>query len=134
LKPSKWKSFAPAAGDREYLALLSYLPLNKYRAIPKFIKYTAEIERQLSESRGLIGYSLQAQVLSLRFWTLSVWEDEQALMEFVVRTPHGPVMQSMLPHMGQTRFTRWIIKGEALPPSWSEAKKRMAEEEHPEAR
>ena len=128
MKPTKWKTFASAVDDREYLALLSFLPLNKYRAIPLFIKHTAEIERQLSESRGLIGYSLQAQMLSLRFWTLSVWEDEQALMEFVVKTPHGPVMQSMLPHMGATKFTRWTIKGAALPPSWSGAKKRMAEE------
>jgi len=128
LNPSKWKSFASAADEREYLALLSFLPLNKYRAIPRFIKYTAEIESQLSESRGLIGYSLQAQILSLRFWTLSVWEDEGALMEFVVKTPHGPVMQSMLPHMGATKFTRWSIKGANLPPGWSDAKKRMAQE------
>ena len=96
--------------------------------IPRFIKYTAEIERQLSASSGLVGYSLQAQPLSLKFWTLSVWEDERALMEFVVRSPHGPVMQSLLPHMGATKFTRWEIKGAQLPPDWREAKKRMAED------
>ena len=128
MNPSKWKSFASAVNDREYLALLSFLPLKSYRMIPRFIKYTAEIERQLSESSGLVGYSLQAQPLSLKFWTLSVWEGERALMEFVVRSPHGPVMQSLLPHMGATKFTRWAIKGAHLPPDWREAKKRMAEE------
>jgi hypothetical protein len=128
LNPNKWKAIARADPDREYLALLSFLPLKSYRKIPRFIKYTAEIERQLSESRGLVGYSLQAQLLSRRFWTLSVWEDEQALMEFVARSPHGPIMESLLPHMGQTKFTRWMIRGAALPPDWSEAKRRMAED------
>jgi len=37
----------------------------------------------LEESRGLIGYSLLAHLLEKRFWTLSLWEDEDALMDFV---------------------------------------------------
>jgi hypothetical protein len=125
--PSKWKSFAVVAADREYLALLSYLPLKRYRKIPKFIKYTSQIERQLREARGLVGYSLQAQLLSRRFWTLSVWEDEQALMEFVYRLPHSEVMTSLAADMGPTKFTQWKIQGSLLPPRWDDAKRRMSE-------
>ena len=126
--PSRWKSFAaPSAPDREYLALLSYLPLKSYLKIPRFIKYTSQIERQLAEARGLVGYSLQAQLLSRRFWTLSVWEDEPALMEFVYRLPHSEVMKSLAADMGQTKFTQWKIQGSALPPRWDDAKKRMAQ-------
>jgi hypothetical protein len=127
LKPNKWKSFVSADESREYLALLSYLPLRKYRMIPRFIKYTSQIERQLEQSRGLIGYAVQAEILSRRFWTLSVWEDEKALMEFVAHLPHGEIMESLAPHMGQTKFTQWNIAGASIPPSWSEAKKRMSE-------
>ena len=116
----------PAESDREYLALLSYLPLKKYRMIPRFIKYTSQIERQLQHSPGLIGYAMQAEILSRRFWTLSVWEDEKALMEFVARFPHGEVMESLAPHMGQTKFTQWKIMGAVIPPSWSEAKRLMS--------
>jgi hypothetical protein len=128
MKPGKWRSFTPTDSDREYLALLSYLPLKRYRMLPKFLKYTAETERQLSESEGLIGYSLQAEILSLRFWTLSVWENEESLMQFVVKLPHGQIMAALAPHMDETKFTRWKIKGASLPPSWNEAKKRMSEE------
>ncbi|HEX8143874.1 MAG TPA: DUF3291 domain-containing protein [Pyrinomonadaceae bacterium] len=125
--PSKWKSFALADTEREYLALLSYLPLKRYRSIFGFLKYTSQIERQLRAARGLLGYSLQAQLLSRKFWTLSVWEDEAALMEFVYRLPHSEVMTSLAPHMAQTKFTRWTIKGYGMPPRWDEAKKRMSE-------
>jgi hypothetical protein len=124
--PSKWKSFAPFDPGREYLAQLSYLPLNSYRALPRFFRYTSQIEQQLAGSRGLLGYSLQAQLLSKRFWTLSVWEDEQALMEFVYRLPHSEVMKSLAPYMAQTKFAQWKTTGSALPPLWADAKRRMA--------
>lgn len=124
--PSRWKSLAPADSEREYFALLSYLPLKRYRAVPKFLRYTLQIEGQLRSSRGLLGYSLQAQLMSRRFWTLSVWEDEGAMMEFVYKLPHSEVMTKLAPEMEQAKFTRWQIQGDDLPPDWNEAKKRMA--------
>ena len=125
MTPTKWKSFAPTHADSEYLALLSYLPIKRFRTIPRFLKYTFEIEQQLRESKGLIGYSLQAQPLSGRFWTLSVWEDDKALMEFVRRVPHGEVMKRLVRDMGETKFTQWKIKGSAVPVTWEDAKGRM---------
>ncbi len=123
MKPGKWKSIASAESDREYLALLTFLPLNKFRALPMFLKYNSQVERQLSESQGLVGYSVRAKLLKLNFWTLSVWEDEAALMDFVYRLPHGEIMQNLAPHMGQTKFVRWKLKGTEVPPSWDDADK-----------
>lgn len=120
-----WKSFAAPESDKEYLALLSYLPLNTFRAMPKFLRYTRRIQHQLSDSGGLIGYSLDAKVFSREFWTLSVWEDEESLRRFVMRNPHGQVMADLVPHMGQTEFVRWKVSGSSVPPDWEEAKGRM---------
>jgi len=39
----KWKSFPKASPDREYLALISYLPLKSLWKIPKFLGYTRDI-------------------------------------------------------------------------------------------
>jgi hypothetical protein len=125
---SPWKSFAAPDNAREYLALLSYLPLNKWRALPKFMRYTLQIRRQLAESEGLIGYSMDANVPSRRFWTLSVWEDEESLMRFVGRNPHGRVMTDLIPHMGQTQFVQWQVSGSEVPLNWEEAKNRMHDE------
>ena len=75
--------FAVPESGREYVALLSYLPLNKFRALPKFIRYTIQIRRQLDDSEGLIGYSLDANVPGRKFWSLSVWENEESLRRFV---------------------------------------------------
>jgi quinol monooxygenase YgiN len=116
---SPWITFAPADANREYLALLSYLPLNKYSAVPSFFRFSFQVQRQLRATPGVIGYSLRAQVLSRNFWTLSVWEDQKALMEFVAKLPHGEAMRAMTPHMGRTTFAQWKVAGSSLPLSWS---------------
>jgi Domain of unknown function (DUF3291) len=128
MKPNRWKIIQVVEDNGEYLALLSYLPLKSYLKIPAFLKHTLAIERQLKASAGLIGYSLQAEVLGKRFWTLSVWNDEQSLMDFVFKIPHKDVMKSLAGDMEQTKFTRWKLTGSFLPPDWNEARKRMAKE------
>ena len=123
-----WKTLAANEKEREYLALLSYLPLKTYGKIPLFFRFTFQIQRQLRESPGAIGYSMRAKPLSRKFWTLSVWEDEQALMDFVAKVPHGEVMKALAPHMGPTSFTKWKIPGSAIPLDWTDAVRRGSQE------
>jgi Domain of unknown function (DUF3291) len=122
-----WIALAPVDPSREYLVLLSYLPLRKYRKIPKLLRYTSQIQGQLRRTAGAAGYSMRAKVLSRKFWTLSVWESERALMDFVLNLPHGDVMKSLAPHMGATKFTRWKLPGSAVPPNWDDAVRRESE-------
>jgi hypothetical protein len=122
---SRWKALAPADKDREYHALLTYLPLKKYRVIPRFIRFSFQIQKQLRDTRGVIGYLLRAKVLSRNFWTLSVWVDEKALMDFVAKFPHGEAMKAMIPHMGPSKVIQWKVNGSALPLRWEEAIKRL---------
>jgi hypothetical protein len=121
-----WKSLVPPEEDHEYLALLSYLPLNRYTKIPLFMRYSMEIMKQIARSPGAIGYSMRAKLFSRRFWTLSVWENSAALMEFVSKVPHSESMKAMAPFMGKTKFTQWRVVGSALPLRWDEAIRRMS--------
>jgi len=69
----------------------------------------------------MLGYSVLARPLSKRFWTLSVWKDEAALRNFVQCPPHMRVMTALTPHVGETKFARWTVKGAQLPLSWDDA-------------
>jgi hypothetical protein len=125
---SPWKALAAVDKNREYLALLSYLPLSRYSKIPLFFRLTFQIRGQLRRTPGAVGYSLRAKPLSRKFWTLSVWGDDRALMDFVAKVPHGEVMKTLAPYMGATKFTRWKILGSAIPPNWDEATRRLSQE------
>jgi hypothetical protein len=119
-----WQSCSRAAPERDYLALLSYLPLNSAWFLPRLALYSIRIQRQLRTSSGLVGYSLRARLAAKQFWTLSVWEDAADLQAFVAAPPHVAVMKAMAPYMGATRFLRWSVKGSELPPRWDDALRR----------
>lgn len=124
MKPGKWITVSNIDPDKEYLALLSYLPLKKFRTIPAVVKYSAIIDKQLRDTEGLIGYSFQAELFKKKFWTLSVWEDKKYLNNFVRKFPHSEAMTKLAPHMDQTKFTEWKIKSSEVPPDWNKAKRR----------
>jgi len=119
-----WIKFATPDTNREYFALLSYMPLNKYRAIPAFLKFSLQIQKQLRTTPGVMGYSLRAKLFSRNFWTLYAWTEEKPLMDFVAKIPHGQAMKAMMPHMGSTKFTQWKVMGSALPLRWEETMER----------
>ena len=122
--PTKpWVTFRRPDPDREYLVLLSELPLKRFRDLGAFLLYTWRIQGQLRHTPGLIGYSLLARLRKrqLQFWTLSVWEGEAALRQFVIENPHGHVMIALREKMDQTRFVRWTMRGSEFPPRWREA-------------
>jgi heme-degrading monooxygenase HmoA len=119
-----WSSHSVAAPERDYVALLSYLPLHSRWRIPWLLLYMVRVRRQLRTSSGLIGYSLRAQLGAKRFWTLSAWDDEAVLQAFVAAPPHVEIMRVLAPYMGMTRFTRWEVKGSDLPLQWDDALKR----------
>jgi hypothetical protein len=115
-----WISLTSLEASREYLALVTYLPRKTYRSVFGFFRKTGAIRNQLNESRGLVGYSLRAQLLGKKAWTLSVWEDENALAELVQNSPHVDTMKTM--ELGQGRkFVRWKLLGSDAPLIWDQA-------------
>jgi heme-degrading monooxygenase HmoA len=121
-----WKSFREAQEGKEYVALLSMLPLKSYWMVPRLTRFMFATQQQLKGAHGLIGYSLYAELRRKRFYTLSVWEDRQALMDFVEEIPHGEIMQKLKPHMGESRFVEWKARAAEIPIQWKGALKRAA--------
>ena len=87
-------------------------------------RQSSKVGKQLARTPGLLGYSFRAKVASHRFWTLSVWEDESALMAFVRQDPHRLTMGMLEPYMDEPAFRRWSIRGSDVPPSWADAMRR----------
>ncbi len=107
--------------------MASRLPLRSYVYIPGFLRWTLRIRHQLSEARGLVGYSLDARLFRKTFWTLSAWTSQEALEDFVGMDPHRSAMVGIRPHMRQSSFVFWSAKPEELPLRWEDARRRVTE-------
>lgn len=122
---SPWRTVGSPDPNSDVVALLSYLPLKTYSRMLPFLLYTAQVMKQLASAQGLLGYSLLAHPLHKRFWTLSAWENAEALRAFVQHPPHVRIMAALTPHMDKTRFVRWRVQGSQLPLRWDDALRRL---------
>jgi hypothetical protein len=124
--PKPWQQVAAIEPDREYVAFTSRFFMRSPGRVLKFLSRTGPVESQLREARGLVGWSLGANLLRLEFYTLSAWEDLESLMQFAHEAEHGAVVREFAGDMRrESLFVHYTVKGRELPLSWKEAVKRQ---------
>ncbi|MEU0738370.1 DUF3291 domain-containing protein [Streptomyces sp. NPDC006134] len=90
-----------------------------------FLARTPGVWRQVSRAPGAYGASLKAEPFKRTFWTLSAWESPEALKDFARSGPHAPTSRKLAAQMRDARFVTWTAAGDDLPPSWTEAQRRL---------
>ncbi len=50
-----WKALRQPEAEREYLVLLTHLPMRRPSKLPRFLAYVRKIQKQLDRSEGLLG-------------------------------------------------------------------------------
>jgi hypothetical protein len=121
-----WTARAELEPGADYLVLASYLPLTRISSTVRFFRSVSAVRKQLATADGLVGYTLRARPLARDYWTLSVWENETALREFMRTPPHVQIMSSLKPFMGRTKFVTWTISAAAGRPSMAAAVEHLA--------
>ena len=122
IPPKPWKSFAEPESDRDYVLLLTYLPVRRLSKLPLFLRYVRRIRQQLDAAPdGLIGYSLFSKPLSSQYWTLSAWRDSDAIAGFIRQSPHRNAMHELYKVLPGFKADRWTVTGNDLPPRWKDA-------------
>jgi hypothetical protein len=121
-----WTARAEMESGPEYLVMASHLPLKSVFSTVRFFRGVLAVRKQLATAEGLVGYTLRARILARDYWTLSVWNDETALREFMRAPPHVQLMTSLKPVIGTTKFVTWKTSAADGRPSWTKAMERLA--------
>jgi quinol monooxygenase YgiN len=111
--------------------LTSTLPLTRYRDVPRFLRWAMRIRKQLATSDGCAGYSLDAQLLRKTFYTLSAWQDREAMNRFVQSGRHAAMLADMRGRLGQSTFVESSTQAPELPLDWGAAKQRLTDARQP---
>jgi hypothetical protein len=109
-----------------YLVPASHLPLKRICFTVRFFWGVSAVRKQLSTADGLVGDTLRARPLARDYWTLSVWQDDRALREFMRTPPHVQLIASLKPSMGPTKFVTWKISPADGRPSMADALEHLA--------
>jgi len=108
--------------------LTSKLPLNRYRDVPRFLRWSLKIRRQLLSNPTCAGFTLDAQLASKTFWTLSAWKDQDAMMQFVRSGEHAAMLRDMAGRVGGSIFAESVTASSDLPLDWAAARQRLADQ------
>ena len=109
----------------EVIVFASRLSLRCYRHIPRLLTQTWSVRRHLVEAPGLIGYSLDAQLLDKTFWTVSAWRSRPDLGGFERSQPHQAVKEATRAVMLPSTFVMWRCRLGDLPVAWPEVHGRI---------
>ena len=96
-----WLAVETPDPEADLIVMASRLPLRSHGDIPRFLRHTWLIRRQLTRSPGLVGYSLDAHPLAKTFWTVSAWQGLPDMGSFDRASPHaeakGVLRSAMMP-------------------------------------
>ena len=120
-----WADITEVPADTEVTVMGSRLPLRSYRHIPRFLRATQRIRKQLADSRGLVGYALDAELARKTFWTVSAWEGKEQLEQFSGTDPHHAETTVVRSMMLPTTFVFWTAKAGDLPIDWHDVRTRI---------
>ena len=102
---------------------LTRLRLRSVRFLPVFALYTIRCNRQVKRSGGFLGGSLLPD-RKLTFWTLTMWDREEAMRAYMVSGAHKEAMPHLMNWCDEASVTHWDQTEDNLP-SWEEADRRM---------
>ncbi|MDX1892192.1 hypothetical protein [Mycolicibacterium sp. 050158] len=114
----------------DVIVMASRFDLRSWRDVLPFLLAAFRIRRQMLNSTGAVGVSLIARPTQRTFYTLSAWQDRDALDAAVGRRPHVETMTRFGPRMAGSRFASWTAPASTgVPPTWAEAYDRLRHEE-----
>lgn len=80
-----------------------------------------DVSDALSETPGLIGYSVRQEPFGDRAWTMTTWDSEASLMAFVWSPAHQRAMDGGMAALSDSRFVRVTRRADQPPLTWDEA-------------
>jgi hypothetical protein len=121
-----WKRTAEVTGEGPVVIVATRLRLARLRHIPRFLRWSTVVRRQVLRSDGALGVGLYALPWKRTYCTLSAWRDEPSIRRFMQSSPHLEIMAHFSAVSGGDGiFRRWTADPGSLPPKWSEATARL---------
>ncbi|MEN0066579.1 MAG: hypothetical protein AAGA48_30880 [Myxococcota bacterium] len=97
----------------------------------RFNGYVSDISTQLDGTVGLVGYALRGELPGREVWTITVWEDEAAMMDFVTSGAHLTAMGSANEVVAEFDSAMFEVDADDLPLDWSTILERLDEAPEP---
>ncbi len=112
--------------DAPYIVAATFIELKDEPGVgERFDRQVDLIVAAQDEVPGFVGRSLRKEFGGRKAWTMSAYENEEAMIEFVGTDAHLDAIDIAQELASDARVTHWEVDAKDLPPSWEEAKARL---------
>jgi heme-degrading monooxygenase HmoA len=94
----------------------------------RFGEHVDAIKLQQDENPGFMARALRAEVPGRERWTLTMWEDEESVMDFTFSGAHLDAMTDPESTIDGVYSAGWWVEADELPVEWSDALDELAAE------
>jgi heme-degrading monooxygenase HmoA len=122
-----WKSLNSAPHGSEAYVMASRFEIRSLPDSFRFLLKSLRAWSQVQRAPGAFGAALLAHPFQRVFYTLSAWENRDALYAYAKTEPHKSIM-GLRKTMRTSTFTFWTTPVTGLPVDWADAKRRIDEE------
>jgi heme-degrading monooxygenase HmoA len=98
------------------IASITKMRLKSVFKLPKFMFVSGSVFKQVKNAPGNKG--VKSTNKGLQFFTLTLWEDERSIMDFMLSGAHREVMKVIRDYSDDYGSARWEVS--EMPP-WDEA-------------
>jgi hypothetical protein len=118
-------------------ASVTRLRVRSLKFLPPFLWYTLQSQRQVVRSAGFLGGRLLVDS-HRTYWTLTLWDSEQAMKKFRGTGAHSRVMSRLAGWCDEAAYAHWTPEQDSVP-QWKDAYQhliaegRLSRVEHPSA-
>ena len=130
--PFAGPGFDPATGlvgaIQDSYFVSSTLAVFQPEAEERFFGLSGDILNYLGSGQhpGFIGFSVGASDACGSARTLTVWDSEQSMFDFVTSEVHLAAMNQATSVLLLAGFSRWQVTSDNVPPTWDEARAEVA--------
>ncbi|HEX6518481.1 MAG TPA: DUF3291 domain-containing protein [Streptosporangiaceae bacterium] len=128
-----WTIPNPAPPNAQACAMASRFEVRSIKDVPRFFLKSLAAWRQVRSAPGCLGASLITRPLRRVFYTLSAWQDRDALYAFAAAQPHRDIVVGLRPTTRSATFTFWDVPTGQLPLTWDDAQQRLADQARADA-
>ena len=118
--------FVELSNDQTVVVGITHVTLaDESRKNAIFWDHTRQVIQSLPKHKGYLGHKMRKKLFIDEAWTMTVWEDDNALNSFVRGGIHGTAMGKGLPAVKKARFVRLAMPRSQAALSWSKAEEIM---------
>jgi hypothetical protein len=111
-----WQQFKEADPSKTYVAYGAYLERKTAWSYFDFIMRARRVQKQLTTTKGVVGFTARCEFLSKKAVQLAVFDDENSLKEFADAGQHALCSKETKASMNWMKKTTWKISGSEIPP------------------